>query len=336
MSKIRSIGMAGGTLACALSIGFYVQHGDDARQPTVASSAVVPVATKALPSLRSSDQSVNEPLELKDIVLTSAQPETPKPVSLHRRQVTDPSLHEAGFSRDELTLPTTPEDPSMPELGCKVSARAAPAPMASVQLSVDAPCFPNERVTVHHNGMMFTAVTDTDGTVHMTVPALSDRPIFIADFGNGKAAVATASVPDLKDYDRVVLQWSGETGFQIHAREFGASYGDRGHVWVGANASGADGSVVRLGARDTFAPKLAEVYTYPSGTSAKTGTVTLSIETEVTAANCGRDISAQTLELRSGTSLRTQDVTLSMPNCTAIGDFLVLNNLVDDLTIAAK
>ena len=35
-------------------------------------------------------------------------------------------------------------------------------------------------------------------------------------------------------------------------------------------------------------------------------------------------------------SLRTREMVLEMPNCTTIGDFLVLNNLLQDLTIAAN
>ena len=34
--------------------------------------------------------------------------------------------------------------------------------------------------------------------------------------------------------------------------------------------------------------------------------------------------------------LRTQDLTLAMPDCQATGDFLVLNNLLENLKIAAN
>jgi hypothetical protein len=81
---------------------------------------------------------------------------------------------------------------------------------------------------------------------------------------------------------------------------------------------------------------MAEVYSFPRAASSRNGQVTLSVETEVTAENCGRDVSAQSLELRNGDTLRTRDMVLSVPNCSAIGDFLVLNNLVEDLKIAAR
>ena len=59
-------------------------------------------------------------------------------------------------------------------------------------------------------------------------------------------------------------------------------------------------------------------------------------EAEVTAQNCGQVIEAQSLELGDGGRLRTQYLTMTAPDCDAIGDFLVLNNLVDDPKIAAN
>lgn len=62
----------------------------------------------------------------------------------------------------------------------------------------------------------------------------------------------------------------------------------------------------------------------------------LSIEAEVTAGNCGQDISAQAIELRRDGTLRTRELSLAVPDCDGVGDFLVLNNLLDDLKIAAN
>jgi hypothetical protein len=162
--------------------------------------------------------------------------------------------------------------------------------------------------------------------------------VFIVAFGNGKGAVATAQVADLAQIDRVVLQWRGDTGFELHALEFGAGYGDPGHVWSGADPrpAGTGGFVLRLGDPATLEPQLAEIYSFPIALSDHAGTVSLSVEAEVTDRNCGRDISAQSLEMRASGGLRTRELELSIPNCTALGDFLVLNNLMDDLKIAAR
>lgn len=336
MSKIRMIAMVGGTLACVAGIGFYMQSGSAPKPKQVAPTKAESSIQETVMPLQPKVASMAAPLVLNDIVLTSVEPDLPKAVTLHQPKLIEPDVQDMVAPDDTLVLPATPEDPSAPELGCAISAKASPAPMASVKLSVTAPCSPNGRLTVHHSGMMFTTVTDESGKVQVVVPALSERSIFVVDFGHGKGAVVTASVPDLPNYDRVVVQWTGKTGFEIHAREFGASYGEQGHVWSGGDENVEGGSMIRLGTPDTLSPKLAEVYTFPTASTEKVGKVKLSIETEVTADNCGRDASAQTLELRSGRTLRTQDLTLAIPNCGAIGDFLVLNNLLEDLTIAAK
>ena len=232
---------------------------------------------------------------------------------------------------------TAPDDPETPRLGCNVISKAVPAGKAMVELTIDAPCNPNERVAIHHTGMIFTETTDENGFLALDVPAMTAAAVFVAEFDSGRGGVATAQVPGLKDFDRVALQWKGVSGFQIHAREYGAAYGSAGHVWSGHATSereNVSGFMTRLGDAGTLYPNLVEVYTFPSGQADQSGTVSLTVEAEVTDVNCGRDIAAQSIELRAGGTLKTQDLVLSMPDCSAKGDFLVLNNLVDDLKIA--
>ncbi len=316
MNRKRLITTIGGTALCALGIGFFMQKGGVAQTPAIAPQPA-PIQQAVLVPIVAPDPGTDDVLDLGEIILTSTQPVQQAPLPLPV-----PQLEKIDRTEE-----------------CDVTASASTGALASVDLKVSAPCFGNERVTVHHSGMMFTGVTDTDGMMSVTVPALSKKAVFVVAFANGKGAVATAKVPTLGDFDRVVLQWTGDSGFQVHAREFGAAYGDAGHIWSGADQAAAqsdNGSVIRLGTAGTLAPQLAEVYTFPTGTTSMTGTVALSIEAEVTTANCGRDIAAQTLELRGASSLRTRDLVLSVPNCGAVGDFLVLNNLVDDLKIAVK
>ena len=304
----------GGTLACALGIGFVMQHtgatpqlGDPMPQQAVAQTGAV------LDS--------DAPLEIDNITLTSARP----------------PQEEVSQRHDPQTLPQPPKDPQTPRFGCHSdpTATATTVDGAQVRIDISAPCLPNERLTLHHSGLMFSAATDRDGAYSITVPAFAEHAVFIIDFKGGTDLVATAMAPEVKDYDRFAIQWSGQAGFEIHALEFGAGYGDQGHVWSGAEAE-AIGQVVRLGEAAVLNPLMAEIYSFPRTNAPQSGDVALSIETEVTAENCGRDVSAQALELRDGASLRTRDMVLSMPNCGAMGDFLVLNNLVEDLKIAAK
>ncbi len=326
MSRMRLVVAIGGTALWALAIGYLVQ---DAAGPGAAASAPTPAATRpaqpqqaviAPTAAEIADE--NPTLELDFITYTSAQPDVQPP-----RPLSAPAPD--GFGGQGAAAAAD----------CPIAATARPAPKASVVLVVEAPCDRNARVTIHHNGMMFTEKTDAAGRLELSVPALSERAVFIAAFAGGKGAVAATQVPDLAGVERVALQWSGKAGFELHALEFGAGYDDPGHVWFGSGgpAAGAQGWLVRLGRGDLPASRQVDVYTFPAATSVASGMVKLSVEAEITALNCGREISAQSLELRGGFGrLRTREISLSMPDCSAKGDFLVLNNLVEDLKIASR
>lgn len=310
MPKTRLIATSVATLSCALGVGYFMQH---TGVPETTGRMAASVMLLPQPAV------IAEPLDLSQIILTSA------PADLAPMDVA------------EEPMVAKPQPLAQPA-DCTVSVAASTVEPASVALDIAAPCNRNDRITVHHSGMMFTLATDTTGAVSVTVPALNSDAIFIVETPTG-GAVASAEVPSLSDYDRVALQWTGETGLQIHAREYEADYGSGRHVWTGHAVSDGPvgGSVVRLGDPDTLNPRLAEVYTFPASRAVESGTVALTVEAEVTEANCGRDIAAQSITPRGAESApRTRDLVLSVPDCDAKGDFLVLNNLLDDLKIAAN
>ena len=282
-------------------------------------------------------------LEISEIALTSALPTlpsaAPQPDILPSEPVTLAALDEAVIDEPITEMPA--EEPT-PAFACDYELDAAPVAAAMVELTLTAPCMINERFTLHHNGMMFTDATNDRGFARFTVPALTENAVFIVAFGNGAGAVANAQVSGLDYYDRVVVQWEGDSGLQIHALEFGAHYGDDGHIWADAAgeianaARGQGGFLTRHGATDIDSGYLAEVYSFPSGLAGRDGQVALSVEAEVTAANCGRDIEAQALQIGADGKLKVQELELAMPECNAVGDFLVLKNLLNDLKIAAN
>jgi len=337
MSRKRLVSMVGGTVTCALAIGFFMQRAETSSPrnlvpelPSPVQQVVLKPAVSVAPTALMATDVATQP-DMQNLVLASSVAPT----------MISPSLPEpALWTANSGDIPTEdtaiPADPDIPRLGCDVTATATPGDMAMVELKVSAPCFTNERITIHHSGMMFTQVTDDLGELSVNVPALSDRAVFVVAFASGKGTVALTNVPSLAKFDRVAVQWTGDTGFQIHAREFGATYGETGHVWSGTDTRQSVGFVTRLGDPETLIPQMAEIYTYPSSTTSQSGVIALSVEAEITPENCGRDISAQSLELRDRSPLRTRDLVLAMPNCAALGDFLVLNNLVDDLKIAAR
>tara|TARA_R110002049_G_scaffold44333_6_gene130249 strand:- start:107888 stop:108883 length:996 start_codon:yes stop_codon:yes gene_type:complete len=328
--RTREILTAVGTLACAVGIGFIMQNSDTAEKRY--GKAVAPKGASLVQNLGPKSAS-NALLEVEGITLTSAE---------FDRQIdipaTDPQVAKASAPQSMLPTPSVPGGAVTPT--CEITANARAVAAAMVNLTLDAPCLPNERMAVHHNGMIFTETTSATGHIDLTVPALAQEAVFILAFTNGDGAVAQTTVEELATYKRVVLQWKGQTGFEIHAREFGADYGDDGHVWSGAPrdmaaaVTGQGGFISRLGDTAAAEPLMAEVYSFPISATERSGDVALSVEAEVTQANCGIEIEAQSLELVEGGKVKTQNLTLAVPECDAIGNFLVLNNLLQDLKVA--
>lgn len=337
MKHTKEIATAVGTLVIAIGIGFVMQSSEAAQEHYGKSARPDAIDPPAEPApVISGAASTDILLQVEEVQLTSASDTATATVPV-------PSTID-GVER--ASAPVTDMPPAPDDLpiagGCEISASATPIAGALVNLEMAAPCALNERLTVHHNGMMFTETTDASGDLFLTVPALTEEAVFILAFSNGDGAVVQATVNDIGNYDRVALQWRGQSGFELHAREFGADYGQTGHVWSGAAqdvdgmTTGNNGMLIRLGDSLSAEPLLAEVYTFPTGMAQQSGIVDLSVEAEVTAANCGQEIEAQSLEMKADGRMKTHDLTLSVPECDAIGSFLVLNNLVSDLKVASN
>lgn len=345
MQKKRLI-TAGGTLLCALGIGYFMQSA------TQSAPAPEPEQVAVAKSSDNDGQAVKETkpaaleksVSLNEATLVSASPlsvDTAKLIELPAEPA-DPVVIQASLNIEPETMDKPAQSDGTPELKCEYALTAEPQAAAMVRLNLSAPCMPNDRFTVHHNGMMVNYSTDDTGEAEFEAPALSETAVFIVAFANGEGAVATVNMPSLQYYDRAVLQWRGASGMQLHALEFDADYGSEGHVWSGvardlsAAASGQGGFITRHGSDELAEGLRAEVYTFPSGAMKRPGDVQLSIEAEVTQSNCGRDVEAQSIQKTDAGGLKTQTLSLSMPDCSAVGDFLVLKNMLNDLKIAAK
>jgi hypothetical protein len=329
---MKEILTAVGTLGIAVGIGFIMQSSEAAEKRYGGGDNTIDRTAPAETTLEGVDTS-NALLDVQEITLTSAEFETNADVPGADSPVTTVSAPQS-----VLPEPDFPEPAVNP--ACDITVQARPVAAAMVNLSMNASCLPGERVTVHHNGMIFTQTTSDTGTMDITVPALSEDAVFIVAFSNGDGAVAQTKVEELVDFDRAVLQWKGQTGFQIHAREFGADYGTVGHIWADAPGDvagaviGNGGLIVELGDRNVPDALFAEVYSFPKAATSKSGDIALSVETEVNALNCGQEIEAQSLEIGTDGRIKTQNLTLSVPECDAMGNFLVLNNLLQDLKVA--
>lgn len=322
MARLKSYILGGTTIACALGIGYVMQYG----LALPGAQAQAPVGGYTVTDIKETSSSNRLPAMPTDTAMSSALPLVPVAVA----------SVDAGLTQE------LPQDDGATGFACDITMTATPTAGALVNIDLKAPCNASERLTVHHQGMMFTEVTQPDGRMQITVPALAERATFIAAFASGSGTTAFTEVTSLPFYDRVVVQWKGQAGLQLHAREYGADYFQPGHIWASetgdltAAAMGQGGYLVRLGLENAPDALMAEVYSFPTGTAKRGGEIAMSVEAEITEQNCNQSISAQTLEIRDAAGLRVRDLTLEMPGCDTTGDFLVLKNLVEDLTIAAR
>jgi hypothetical protein len=239
---------------------------------------------------------------------------------------------------------TTMTDQALSPFGlpCGLTVSTSASEGAIVALDIMDPCQPHSRVIIEHSGLNLTGRTDVMGLLTMDVPVFENPAFFTVRMPDGASDSSLAIVPDLDSYYRVGLQWNEDRALELHAMEFGATYGDPGHIWldhagsVDRAVAGEGGFVMQVGSADVENPMLAQIYSFPRDTLDGNGNVRLSIEAPVTEANCGQDTLARTLELEEDGRVAVIELTFTLPGCDAVGDYLVLQNLLHDLRVASN
>ena len=269
----------------------------------------------------------------------------PRPVVPHAPRAEEPSLIKVSIEKTQPEPPppaaAPPEEtatiaaPEADTPDCPINFDLVPQDGAMLGVTLVAPCHAEERVTLSHAGLTITAKTSVTGSLFTSIPALDMSGEVAVTFADGTQEQAAMPMPELVDLQRFAVQWSGDDSFALNAFRNGATYGEPGHLTAqplamldGVTEPGA--AVVALGDATVPLPLLAEVYTLPTD-----GTATMTIEAQVTAKTCGRELLGETLDSRGGT-VTVQDLSLSMPSCDTLGDFIVLNNPRGDLTLAAS
>jgi hypothetical protein len=366
MAKLRKISMAAGTFSVALGIGFIMQNGDVLASRFGADSAPVQPApfTQAIgeaalienPSLLedpgSADNEVSPISVAQGGVVFASSPEIIEPApavsvvvilpETAKVPVEQPSPIRLAALDSEATPVVEPNIAGDTVMDCVPSMEATAGAAASIGLAIVAPCHVNSPFTIHHQGMMFTAITDGIGEAELVVPALAEVAVMIAAFSGGDGAVVTATVPDFANYDRAVLQWQGDVSVMLSAYENDATFGDGNHIHADNPGdmdrlqSATGGYLVRLGDGSVGDGLMAEVYTFPSGMTGAAPNVILAAEAEITSGNCGQELNAQSIQVSPSGETAALDLTMIMPECDTVGDFLILQNMFRDLTIASR
>lgn len=311
MTIKRNISVTCGSIVFAMGIGFFMQNNAaSAAKTTQSVPQSFDVAVPAAPAYGPADTDHYRALPGFEMPAKPTAPQLNRP--------SGQSPHPSGSRACDVVMTAEADD------------------NAIVDVEITAPCLPNAQATLHHDGIMVSVVTDDLGHAEIAFPAFSENAVFIAAFGSDHGAIAQADVPGFATLRRAALQWQGDESFELHAYEGGAGFGEPGHIWADAPGNPAQpehGYVTTLGDPSANGALLAQVYTYPANATAG---IELEALAEISASNCGQEVTAQSLQYAVGGGLHAVDLEMTMPSCDAAGDFLILQNMFKDLKLALK
>ncbi len=230
-----------------------------------------------------------------------------------------------------------PEEPEV--AGCAVDVQGTATPGAMMQISIAAPCNSGEPVSFAHAGLKFGERLGPDGTLIVEVPAMTGTAKLALGFADGTNRDIEVIVPDFEAFDRIAVVWQGATGLQLHALEKGADYGEAGHLWSDtpgerdAAVAETGGFVTVLGSTNGYA---ADIYTYPAALMREGREPEVSIEAQVMENTCGGEIEGWILRSNPNRGPNVEPLSMVVPGCEAVGEFLVLRNLPVNLKLAQR
>ena len=269
---------------------------------------------------------------------SSAPAQTPAPEIAAATAVDPAVLVDAAPTSTDLAAPAAEPAAEAEAVArsCDIALDLSAESGAMIGLVLTAPCHPGQRVVLTHAGLAVTGKTTESGSLFARLPALEAEAMVRAKFADGNAIESIIAVPEVTGLTRFGIQWQGVDGFGIHALPNGTAMGQPGDISAAntrmplPGVTPTDGYLSILGDSTVDLPLLAEVFTWPT----KPGqSIDVLVEAAVTTTTCGGDLLGETLNSIGGTTYIT-DLTLAMPECDAIGDYLVLKNLVLDPKLA--
>lgn len=220
---------------------------------------------------------------------------------------------------------------------CTVSVGAMALAAATIALDISSPCDAGARVDIIQDDLAVAVALSDTGTATVEMPALSGAPtVAVLVMDRDPVLIKTEAV-DIDKYHRAVLYWQGNAGLELHAFEGTSTYGTEGHVGlenprtIAHALSGNGGYLTSIGDTDLAAGNVAVIYTVPADLP-----VELSIEVPVTAENCAAPVYGGIIQTGPGIAATAQDITLTMPACDAVGDYVMLGRLTQPVAVASN
>ncbi|WP_342077757.1 hypothetical protein [Yoonia sp. SS1-5] len=330
MAIFQKAGRVAASVCVVLGLGYLVQGGASGQQDPLR-RATQPTTSIVHPAMMTKNPT-GDPVFGARNVWDSDLPASSSVVPMD-------DIHEV---LTEVVVPRMNFVTGSPMDGCKTSIEAAAEMAAMVALDVQSPCHRDSYLVIWHEDMAFSVLTDSAGQATANVPALDTDAVFVVTYENVEEARVAINVPDMGRYDRAVLHWRSRDNLQLHALEFGAGFGDPGHVWSASTQApelaqaGQRGYVVRLGQSDAPVPYWSEIYTFPSGRLTDAGEIVLQVGATVTAANCGHRLAGFTGQTGSDKPFALSRMTMEIPGCDQVDRAVFRSDLFDDLVLAAR
>lgn len=271
-----------------------------------------------------------------------AQKPTPNVVVQNPIKPIKPAQDEPVVASLTTKAPNTTEivKPVQTETACGIDMSLKARKGAELVATVVSPCRPGQSFEVDHAGLVFTAVTDLDGVSNFIVPAMASNAIVSVQFGDGASKEESIQVPNMERVTRVAVMWSADIDFDIHAREFGARTGDKGHIWSDqpgdySTARRAGGGYLTLLGPKNGTGNKAEVYTVIRSSRTQSGLIDLSLELAGFGNECDANPIISTIRSEDANVERDRALQLSLGDCVA-GQTKVVKNAIQDIRIARR
>jgi len=224
-------------------------------------------------------------------------------------------------------------------LNCSLKLSAKPLRGARVELEISAPCHQGKVVTISHAGLRFNEIVGDKGTITIIIPVLSDPANIEVSFSDGIKKSISAHVKDLSLLQRTGASWSAKVGLQLHVYETSFNASRNAEVstrnarsYKQAYLQGG-GYLTTLGNKDIEGGKIVQIYSIENPNDIF---VDFKLVMKNPAAHCGADFSLETV--RYATELGTQlaDKNISIRNCSANTQTIVLKNMFRNLIVAQR
>lgn len=203
---------------------------------------------------------------------------------------------------------------------CGPSLRVHVATDAMLAVQILAPCLPYEAVRLEHEDLTFTAPMSMTGELSFLLPVLNEHATLKAVLADGTVLEASADVPDVRNFARVALQWSGADAGELIAKA----------------PRVLDGTMARLGQSNDADGAVLHVFSRRINDLAVSGVVRLSMRAPVTAANCAKGHAARVRRVVPGEPVSAYDLAIKGLGCGAVGQTLELKNVLQDLKLAGN